>query len=391
METSEEAEDSASIAAWQVFLTRYAAGEFEPDSSPPIPPIPHSLVRPYDPNFTPVPWAYANAPLYSSSSQVTFEDARAIRNYYCENHYLPPPRSPYENLRHQTINDYDLYSPKQLLNIQAATEVIAEFFPGTLCTFSLFHDHIQKHYCPAGDQDLISKFGILPGLRIPSEDSLCGHAVLHLDAPFFVGNLQQDWRYRNNPFVYAGFRSYIGSSVSLPLDTREDGGKRISVGTLNVCFVKETIAEMTPSQRRVLRHVTSMLETQLVATWDGDQRSKEGRARVLLSDLIDTALVDIRLDEEPSEGVSSLATKTLERLCKILPDVNCIALLSTGGVEMVCPSKIRLILGRKIHTRRRNSKRGHGICWTSNRPHSSTATPRLYKSSPRSNCLSGRT
>lgn len=336
-------EDVESVKAWQVFLTRYAAGEYGPETAPSIPPIPTKLVRSLDQGHIPAPWAFANAPLYTSSSGVPIEDARQIRDYYCENHYLPPPRSPLESQRPATINDHDLYSPKQLANIQAATDLISSFFPKALCTFSLFHEHIQKHYCPAGPPSLIQKFGITPGLRIPAEDSLCGHAVLHCDSTFFVSDLKKDWRYINNPFVFAGFQSFIGSTVSLTLDPLEDDSPRVVVGTLNVCFVDEPIEEFDMAQRKVVRNVTTMLETQLRATWEGDQRTKEGRARVALSELIETALVDVTLRD--GDRVSHEA---LEKICKVLPDVDSIALINSGGVESVSAENIWLTAGREI-------------------------------------------
>jgi hypothetical protein len=329
--------DHTSIVAWQTFLTRYAAGEFNDESTPPIPPIPPNLVRPHDPNYAPAPWAYANAPLYSASTGITLEDARVIRQYYIENHYLPPPRSPLESQRHATITQYDLYSARQHTNIQAATEVVAAFFPGTVCTFSLFHDHVQKHFCLAGNQSLIQKFNLTPGLRIPAEDSLCGHAILNHSSIFFVKDLKKDWRYLNNPFVFAGFKSFIGSSVSLPINPLQ-GEREIGVGTLNVCFIDESIDVLTEVQRNVIRHVTTMLETQLRATWEGDQRTRDGRARLALSELIDTALVDVQQEEG-----HDVAARALDSLCQVMPELDSIVLVSTGGIEVVSHERALLI------------------------------------------------
>jgi hypothetical protein len=339
-------QDAQSVREWQIFLDKYAAGTFPSDIAPPIPLIPSHVVRPSGDRQIPVQaWAYADAPLYSVG-EITLEAARRIRDYYCEHGYLPPPRSPLEASRHALINEYDLYSQKQLVNIQSATDLISEFFHGTICTFSLFHDRIQKHFTISGSAELIKSFALEAGGRIPSEDSLCGHAVLHDESVFIVEDLQNDWRYHSNPFVQAGFKSFIGSTVSLRLDPLRDGseGKRIGVGTLNICFINEPLIDISASQRNVIKHVTSMLETQLRATWEGDQRTKEGRARMAISDFIEEALVDLSLEQAPNKRIQAAAKSAVVRIANVLPELENVMVLDMSGVHLTVSSIVHAII-----------------------------------------------
>lgn len=340
-------DDLLSVVEWQAFLASYATGQLSSESTPPIPSIPLSHPQCPTPG-PPKPWAYADAPLYSSTC-ISLDDARKIRDYYCENGYLPPPRAPLESARHACIDEYDLYSSKQLANIQAATEVIAAFFPGTVCTFSLFHDHIQKHFALAGSEDLIQRYQLEAGGRIPSEDSLCGHAVLHESTIFFVKDLKNDWRYINNPFTCAGFKSFIGSSVTLQLNPLNDGGPRIGIGTLNVCFVTDPLDDLSAAQRKVLLHVTRMLETQLRATWEGDQRTREGRARLVLCELIEDALVDVKTDAEGKDGMEVVATGVLKRVSDVLPETDSVMLYNIGAIREVSTTLMALISGWPLY------------------------------------------
>lgn len=329
-------EDTASVIQWQRFLEDYGKGAFSSIETPPLPPIPsHLNVPSAEITIAPKPWAFETSPLYTAD-EISLDQARKIRDYYCEHGYLPPPRSPFEASRHACIAEYDLYSPKQLANIQAATDLVAEYFQGTVCTFSLFHDHIQKHFTLSGSPELIAFYALEAGMRIPAEDSLCGHAVLFERSIFYVSDLKNDWRYFSNPFVQAGFKSFIGSAVSLQLDPLNQGAKgpRIGVGTLNICFIEEPLRTLSPSQRKVVAHITSMLETQLRATWEGDQRTKEGRARMALSDFIEDSLEDNKQGEGPMKRIERLGQSAVDRIASVLPDLNDVVVLDTSAVHI---------------------------------------------------------
>lgn len=146
---------------------------------------------------------HPDVPLYSSTN-ITPELARRIRDFFCHHGYLPPPRAPLEDLRERVINEYDLWSADQHANIQEATNLLSSFFPGTLWSFSLFSNRIQRYHTYAGPQEYIDLFSMHKGKRIPAEDSFCGHAVLSKSVPVFVGDSTTDWRYRYNPYAQQG-------------------------------------------------------------------------------------------------------------------------------------------------------------------------------------------
>ena len=167
-------------------------------------------------------------------------------------------------------------------NLQASTDLISAFFSGVLCTFSLFKGDLQYHYAVAGPESVKEKYNVYVGVRIPSEDSLCGHAVLGAGHKLFHTNLEQDWRYIRNPFRLAGFRTYTASVVALPLDPSllpgDTGSEEwIGIGTLKLCFVEDAPEVLTEQQQEVVLQVTQNLQTQLKATWEGHRRTKVAR------------------------------------------------------------------------------------------------------------------
>jgi hypothetical protein len=186
---SGDSDDELSLAEWTAFLSAYADGTWPVGEVPPRPALPPGMIERL---ASPLIGQYGadnpEQPLYASTT-ITPAVAREIRDFYSRHSYLPPPRSPMEGMREACIEEYELYGPKQLGNVQAATEVIAAFFPGTLCTFSLFHNRIQTHFALAGDPMLIERYQLTTGLRIPAEDSLCGHAVLLDTSIMFVPDL----------------------------------------------------------------------------------------------------------------------------------------------------------------------------------------------------------
>jgi len=286
--------DDASLADWTAFLQDYARGDGP--ANPVRPPLtPAHLKRLTITSKSDAPVNFEDAPLYSSTS-VTPELARTIRDFYCDNGYLPPPRAPWEESRERCILEYDLYSQKQSDHVQSVTDVISAYFPDALVTFSLFRDRIQTHFALSGPKEVIDGFKLHVGLRIPAEDSLCGHAVLLDKRMLFIPDLQADWRYTRNPFGVAGFKSFIGVPVALELDplqgdvraSQHDGPRRgrIAIGTLNICFTSENIRELSPAQKLVVDRMTSMLEAQLRSTWEGARRSRSGRAATEFTNFI---------------------------------------------------------------------------------------------------------
>jgi len=202
-----ETDDATSLSAWTSFLQEYARGDGP--ANPTRPPLTSALSRRLesviksdsDVNFE-------DAPLYSSTT-VTPELARIIRDFYCDNGYLPPPRAPWEESRERCIQEHDLYSTKQHKHIQNVTDILSAYFPDTLITFSLFQDRIQTHFALSGPEEIIEMYKLHVGLRIPAEDSLCGHAVLLDRRMLFVPDLEADWRYRRNPFGGPASRAFL--------------------------------------------------------------------------------------------------------------------------------------------------------------------------------------
>jgi hypothetical protein len=248
-----------------------------------------------------------------------------------------------------------------------ATDLIAAVFPDTLTTFSLFQDRVQTHFALSGPQELIDRYELSIGLRIPSEYSLCGHAVLLDQEMLYVPDLTQDWRYTYNPFAMAGFKSFVGSPVALELDpqSQEPRSKsqpsspactdpnpitpiRVSIGTLNICFVNQLHKDLTAAERVVIERVTSMLEVQLRGSWEGDQRRRDGRARVALSEFIEESLVEDAgkvqetlsasdASEDPmGDGrvtMQKLAENAIDKIAKIIVEAGSISIWDVRAVS----------------------------------------------------------
>jgi len=329
MDTTEDIE-RISVDEWQAFLERLADGNCQTNTKPSMPTTPSHLLERLR-NFIPAEYGADNPdiPLYSSTC-VTRETARTIRDFFCTHGYLPPPRAIMEAQRESCILEYDIFSEIQLANIQEATSLISNFFPGTLCSFSLFHNRIQRYYAFAGPQEHIDLFAMTKGMRIPAEDSLCGHAVLHAKEPFFMADAAQDWRYVNNPFVRKGIHAYIGSPVSLDIDPADSSSNRrqVSIGTLNVCWINQTKESVSPTEYQVVGYITRMLQTQIRATWEGHRRTREARMRRTVLDFL-----DLTFEEERDVG-------PLRKTAPDAPQINAsnpasFAALATSAVKMI--------------------------------------------------------
>jgi len=347
MDNIDDIED-LSLEEWQAFLERLADGNCQTNKKPPMPTTPSHLLNRLR-NFIPLDYGAENPdiPLYSSTS-VTRETARTIRDFFCTHGYLPPPRAIMESQRESCILEYDIFSEIQLANIEEATSLISNFFPGTLCSFSLFHNRIQRYYAFAGPQEHIDLFAMFKGMRIPAEDSLCGHAVLHAKEPFFMADASQDWRYVNNPFVRKGIHAYIGSPVSLDIDPADSSPSRrqVSIGTLNVCWINETKESVSPTEYQVVAYITRMLQTQIRATWEGHRRTREARLRRTVLDFLDLTFEadrDIGPSRKPSTAAlpvnasnstsfATLATSAVRMIQATLPELNYVALVDIRSI-----------------------------------------------------------
>jgi hypothetical protein len=244
--------------------------------------------------------AELDVPLYDSSTDIDLSTARKVREFYKVNGFLAPPRSPKENMRMQCIRDYDLAKTAQIANIQKATELLSWYFPETVCTFSLFRDDAQHHVAAAGPPHLVDTLSLSIGTRVPPQISLCGHTILLGQGIKFVSDLANDWRYRENPWVQNGMKSYIGSVVRLQPDPTlsttlpaksTDQTHTVAIGALNICFLERRLEGISPEQTRVIERITDILEEQLRSTWQAQRHVKEVRARQSVSDYLESSLV----------------------------------------------------------------------------------------------------
>jgi len=107
----------------------------------------------------------------------------------------------------------------------------------------------------------------------------------------YIPDLSKDWRYRGNPYAdkLKGMKSYVGRTVSLGIESSAPNeAHRVPVGVINLMQVDTQLPPLTVDQRKVLEHVRRMLETQLMATWEGHVRSKEAQARRAVSNLLES-------------------------------------------------------------------------------------------------------
>ncbi|WWC85173.1 uncharacterized protein L201_000030 [Kwoniella dendrophila CBS 6074] len=309
------------LQEWKSFLTGYASGDWNPESTPVMP---NAGMEEHDNGYENCPESIDEQesetdcneadddPKNIYSSHIIDEKiARKIRQFKTDKDYLPPPRSPHELLREKIILEYDILGPIQAGNIQSAVDVISAFFPGTVVTFTLFNNAIQTFVAISGPEEILEEFDLKNGMWVDPRTSLCGHSILLDGQILFVPSLEDDWRFRSNPYVKAGMRSYIGAAVSLELDPSntspqrtskddfegEDKGstdskrKRVGIGSLNVLYMNKYLKEMTAQQEMVVRNITKMLETQLRATWEGHIRTREAKVRRAITDLIEEGFV----------------------------------------------------------------------------------------------------
>lgn len=116
---------------------------------------------------------------------------------------------------------------------------------------------------------------------------------------------------------------------------------RVHIGSLNLCSLDDRLETFTMQQESVLRHITAMLPTQLRATWEGQGRTREVKARRALSEFIEDTLSHNALDgprgrrllNEPEEveAIRNAATKILgvidDMVVTAIVDVRAVSLL----------------------------------------------------------------
>lgn len=315
-------ESPGALSEWKGFLSIHARGGFDPDSIPLQP----DRSLPIDPE---------PAAILYTSPLIDDDTARRIRSYCAVKDHLPPPRSPYEALRGELLLEYDILGPVQKGNIQGAVEILSAFFPTALCTFTLFNNDIQTFYAIAGSSNLADRYNLKPNDVVLPDTSLCGHCIL-FDDVMSIPRMDEDWRFRSNPYVKAGIISYIGSPVSLQCDPLEPG-RTLGIGALNIMFVDDPHSTLSSTERLVVVNVTKMLVAQLRATWEGHVRTKEAKARKAVTDL---------LQEGYELGFGELAISALSKL-KGLTGKN-FALIDVRGCLRVPPASMSRVQRRLI-------------------------------------------
>ncbi|OCF31993.1 hypothetical protein I317_06721 [Kwoniella heveanensis CBS 569] len=358
-----EIEHHQDLLQWSKFLSNYAKGDWAPGLTPAQPPPmkdaslfeePQNRVSP-DPTATSSSSETPSADNVYFSTRITPKLAKKVHDYCLDNDYLPPPRSPQEKLRVSIIKEYDLLGPLQGGNIQSAVDLTGAFFPETICTFTLFNDAIQTFYAVTGPQALLDRYALKNHMYVAPETSLCGHSVLLDGQILHVPQLAEDWRFRSNPYTRAGLVSYIGSPVSLELDplntspNARDVPQRVGIGALNILFVGEPLMTMSSTQTMVVRNVTTMLETQLRATWEGHIRTREAKVRRVITDLIEEAFVGdyneperrrckgelnarVQSENDTANVFAELAQSAADKLLALSPEVEAVVFLDVRGL-----------------------------------------------------------
>ena len=306
--------------AWRRFLLSYAAGDDhnltgKPGSSltPPGSNVSRSL-KPLTSDYH----GELDKPLYESSTDIDILTARRVREFYEETGYLAPPRSPTEAMRIRCVQDYELTRPAQLTNIQTVTDLVALHFQSAICTFSLYLDDAQHHVAAAGSPQGIKDLALDIGTRVPTHVSLCGHAILRHKGVHFVPELANDWRFRGNPWVRGGTKSYIGIGVNLApnpgdsLSSSEVSEQTVSVGTLNVLFIEDHLEKITPAQTKFLEQIAHILEEQMRSTWLGRRHRKDFAAGEIVLDYLESSLVNRALNEKAGKSLGDSSTDEIE-------------------------------------------------------------------------------
>jgi hypothetical protein len=352
VEHTDDADEARSIEQWAAFLSSYSRGAFPAESYPPLPPM---SPRRSGMNAPVVPDVDDLYP----SSVINEAVAQNVRDYISAHSYFPPPRAADERLREQCIQEYDLLGDAQRSNVKQAVDLLAAFFPDTVCTFTIFNGPKQSFVAVAGDQAIRDAFGLYDGFVVRSDLGLCGHCVLVKEQLMFVPSLKGDWRFNGNPYTQAGIQSYIGAPITLPINalatsfdtsTRDDGREeRVGIGALNVLFVKKPLEELSDTQAMVVRNIARMMETHLRATWDGARRTIEAKYRRAVAEMIEEAFVGkvsppsalaepvastlidgtVGTTTGPIASLQALARTAVENIMALVPQLDSVIIVDT--------------------------------------------------------------
>lgn len=213
---------------------------------------------------------------------------------------------------------------------------------GGICTFSIFRGNIQELIASSGPPAVLDTLELVKGSRLLPETSLCGHCVLQTDGYFYIPDLSKDWRYRGNPYAdeLKGIKSYVGRTVSLSVDpSASDESLRVPVGVINLMHLDTHLPPLTVDQRNVLEHVRRMLETSLMATWEGHARSQEAKARRAVSKLLEsdhfTLHSSLKSVQTADISLSALSKEALQYAREVLPEITCIRLVDLSTLVPV--------------------------------------------------------
>jgi hypothetical protein len=154
----------------------------------------------------------------------------------------------------------------------------------------------------------------------------------------------------------------LDSKTILPNNASPD--VRIGIGAIIILFVNHRKDRMSDTERLVVNNVTSMLETQLRATWESQVRVQEAQTRKLISDMIEDAFVIEQKQRQEVEdssvmlndrdrrhsteiqglGMADMTRKALERLSALLPHVSGLAALDISPKHL----DVRLRVVRRL-------------------------------------------
>jgi hypothetical protein len=101
---------ASQLEQWQEFLQSYSHGDLPANQTPRSPPLPPTIQgQAQSFNFG----NSLQAPV-CVQSEIDFETASKVREFYARHGFLPPPRGSGESARKQCVEDYDLYSADQV-------------------------------------------------------------------------------------------------------------------------------------------------------------------------------------------------------------------------------------------------------------------------------------
>ena len=184
----------------------------------------------------------------------------------------------------------------QLQNLSIAVDLLAAYFPHTVCVFTLMsHEESTGRDVVAGEEGAVKRYRSISEDAATPGDMLYSHAILQEPDTVFHPDLKTDWRYSANPTVLKGLTSYLGVPVTLEVDPSDPNSRsatpaRINIGTLNVYSTQPEPLLLSPTQTTVISHIVHVLESQLRATWEGNNRTIESKRRRIISEYMDKVL-----------------------------------------------------------------------------------------------------